>query len=211
MNRPVTPENKSEIYEDSTICKIKRSVTVRIVDSTLPRTVHCPGIRNPYYKLPVGSIVIVLGSRTLNFTGVDDPQSTANTAYRIEGEIEVTIYEEVDEPVPNRKFRLSHSDLRLVEPANFDCSEGFSPGIIVALKQDIAYNKSRTLHKGQLFVTNSMPETPRGQPHRSLKAPIDQALYNVTSVRKNIRRLKVKNSADVLIMHHDLERVTRIQ
>ncbi|KAG6886409.1 hypothetical protein C0995_008104 [Termitomyces sp. Mi166 len=163
---------------------------------------------NNFHVLPAGHLITVFGAQKVNFTGVTDIQSSENTGYRIDGEIELTVYRSLEEPTPKlvqKKDRLQHSNLRPVAPPDSKIDTAFPKRTIVALKRDTTY-KGVPLLKGELFAITSDPQTPLGQAFRS-RNPIGGALYTVKHVKKETLTFKVKNSSDVLIMHNSLERV----
>ncbi|KAG6871457.1 hypothetical protein C0995_004416 [Termitomyces sp. Mi166 len=163
-----------------------------------------------FYVLPTGHLITVFGAQKINFTGVTDIQSHENTGYRIDGEIDLTVYRSLEESTsksfkPKDRDRLQHSNLRPVAPPDCKTNTALPHGTIVALKQDTTY-KGVPLPKGELFVIGSDPQTPLGQAFRS-RNPIGGALYAVKRVKKEIHKFKVKNSSAVLVMHNSLERV----
>ncbi|KAG6859971.1 hypothetical protein C0995_001128 [Termitomyces sp. Mi166 len=197
MDRPVTPGNISQMYP---------SVDVRIRES-LPEDVYCFDT-GKYHKLPAGHYVTVFDGQPANLTGENHPTSTDGIGYRIEGELEFTVYESVGNTLANfvdPKLR-KHSNLELVASA-YDLEPGsrFPIGTVVAVKEGATYKGVGPLPRGALFAIVSKAKTPLGQNLR-MKDPVEKAVYDIAPVEKVSRLLKVRNSSNILVLHKHLQR-----
>ncbi|KAG6899312.1 hypothetical protein C0995_006349 [Termitomyces sp. Mi166 len=209
MNRPATPENKDEIYKDYTVCVLRQPATVKVKNTTLENRLHCPSISDPH-ELPAGHRVTVFNAEPISLTGGDETYGPANTAYRIEGMLGLTVYESVtgvltESNCSNTKLR-KHSNLRPVSPPDCNLNDPFPDKTVVALREGTTF-KGVKLPRGELFLISSKAKTPRGQGFRS-RDPIGEALYDVVQVKEKVLDFKVKNSSNLLVRHKDLECAT---
>ncbi|KAG6883832.1 hypothetical protein C0995_011468 [Termitomyces sp. Mi166 len=206
MNRPVTPEKTSQIYRDNTICQLTRSVDVRIKDS-LPQRVYCFATGKDH-ELPAGCYVTVFDGQAANLTGEDHPLSTDGIGYRIESELEFTVYESVGKVLTNYvdpKLR-KHSNFQLIASSReMKPGSEFPIGSVVALKEGGTYKGVGPVPRGALFAIVSEARTPLGQNLR-MKDLIEKGVYSIVRVEKGSRLLKVRNSSNTLVMHKHLQR-----
>ncbi|KAG5723819.1 hypothetical protein E4T56_gene9888 [Termitomyces sp. T112] len=208
MDRPVTPERESEIFPNFTMCQLKQPVDVRIKEQ-IPEAagVFFHDIMKAHHILPAGHSVAVFDGQTVNLTGVNDPLSIDNVGYRVEGELEFSVYKATEESFStfsDPKLR-KHTNFRPVVPA-CDPNLLFARGTIVELKESATYRGAGTLPRGKLFAIVSKAKTPRGQ-RIERKDLIEKAVYDIVAVQKVSRMFKVGNSSNMLVLHKHLQRL----
>ncbi|KAH0587729.1 hypothetical protein H2248_006489 [Termitomyces sp. 'cryptogamus'] len=191
---------------DFTTCQLKQPVDVRIAEQ-IRAGCFCHDTKK-LHILPAGSSVTVFDGRAVNLTrGVNDPLSIDNVGYRVEGELEFTVYESIAEElsgVSDAKL-CKHSNFRPVDPA---CNPNilFVPHTIVALRESGTYKGVGTVPRGKLFAITSNAKTPRGQ-KIARQELIEKAVYNIVAVKKVSRMLKVRNFSNRLVLHKHLQRM----